>query len=178
VGAPGTGKSRLAQSVGCWLQDCSNKELGECAEKDTLSVHITFNNDSKYDIHRNLDGKYATCSLGSRALASYFGSNWRKLCDVVDVKFMPLDLCLEVIVDHHRRSKGPNDSDTPTILYLAVDDVGSVVRNDVHLPVPKLPLEEVESIFRGNKDVAPCRSMWEPSFLSVAGRHRSGCGNI
>jgi len=198
MGAPGTGKSRLAQSVGSWLQDCSNKELGDCARNDSLSVHITFNNDTKYDTHQNLDGKCASGSLGSRALASYFGINWMKLCRYVDVKFMQLHLCLEVIVDHHRRSKGLNDTDTPTILYLAVDDVGSVVRNDaflndmirslsqmlitpppnsffvtlvtgttynpvvamlrkrtcpfVHLPVPLLPLEEVESIFRGNKD--------------------------
>jgi hypothetical protein len=76
MGAPGTGKSRLAQSVGSWLKDCSNKELGDCARNDTLSVHITFNSDTKCDIHRNLDGKYASGSLGSRALASYFGINW------------------------------------------------------------------------------------------------------
>jgi len=80
MGAPGTGKSRLAQSVGSWLQDCSNKELGDCARNDSLSVHITFNNDTKYDIHPNLDGKYATCSLGSRALASYFGMDGAVSC--------------------------------------------------------------------------------------------------
>jgi hypothetical protein len=198
MGAPGTGKSRLAQSVGSWLKDCSNKELADCAEKDTLSVHITFNSDTKYMTDAHLGGKSASGSLGSRALASYFGINWRKLCHVVDVKFMKLDLCVEVIVEHHRRSMGLNDTDTPTILYLAVDDVGRVVQYDdflndminelgqmlitpppnsffvtlvtgtiynpvvarlresthphFNLPVPLLPLEEVESIFRGNKD--------------------------
>jgi hypothetical protein len=198
MGAPGMGKSHLAQSVGSWLKDCSNKELADCACKDTLSVHITFNSDTKYNTHPQFESKYATRSLGSRALASYFGIDWMKLCEIVDIEFIRLELCLEVIVKHHRRSKGLNDTDTPTILYLAVDDVENVVKNDfflndmiraltqtlitpppnsffvtlvtgttynpvvamlrkrncpfVPLRVPLLPLEEVESIFRGNKD--------------------------
>ena len=120
--APGTGKSRLAQSLPDALKTCGDPELETLARNDTLTILISFNGDTKYD--ENFD-KSASSSIGVRALASYFGFPWDVLMREPFVSKITLKMCLETILKHHRRDFPEGAPET--VLYLAVDDVGGII---------------------------------------------------
>jgi hypothetical protein len=119
--APGTGKSRLAESGAKFLSESKNDELRRMAQDDTLAIHISFNGNTKYD--KETDHK-ASQSLGLRVLSSYFGFDWGILKGGNFLSGLTLESCLQAVLLHHRRNF---PADAPrTILYLAVDDIGGI----------------------------------------------------
>ena len=130
MSAPGTGKSLLAQTVPTWLKESHDPKLRAMATKDPLIVCISFNSDTKFNaVSEASDGNNA---LSWRLLASYFGQIKESV--IAGLGRLPLfNVCLDAIVkDHRARHPYIKEEDT-TLIYLAVDDVTSLMHHPVTL---------------------------------------------
>jgi len=122
-GAPGTGKSRLAEEVGKSFRDIGTRHdkenypnLAKLAN-DVLCIHLSFNSNTKIEEDEtNVQG-----ALSRRLISSAFDLDFDSSSRFRGMKFRD---SLKLVLHFHRLHHAP---DAPrTLVYVAIDDIGGV----------------------------------------------------
>eukprot|EP00808_Paulinella_micropora_P023345 g53611.t1 len=141
----GTGKSRLAQEALPLLQKhVEHRELRALLRNSTVSVHVTFNGDTKFNQWDRESG--AEAALSVRTLASYFGVQITSLHFLRTIELRTALDC--ILLDFRRRRSLAQDS--PVAFYLAVDDMGQTL----------LPADNAKVARSFLKDISNAAGSW------------------
>lgn len=125
MGGPGTGKSRLADFGLVALKSTKDEELRDLANKRSLAVHVTYNSHSGFNGVDAMIG--AEASLGCRILASYFNFTLSNITYQPDIKTLTVEASVNAVVEHFRSTQTGLAPSEPVLLYVAVDDITSIV---------------------------------------------------
>eukprot|EP00808_Paulinella_micropora_P017264 g661.t1 len=156
----GTGKSRLAQETLSLLQKhVEHRELRALLRNSTVSVHVTFNGDTKFNQWDRESG--AEAALSVRTLASYFGVQITSLHFLRTIELRTALDC--ILLDFRRRRSLAQDS--PVAFYLAVDDVGQTLLPADNAKVARSFLKDISNA-AGSWLLGPPRSVFPITLMT------------
>eukprot|EP00808_Paulinella_micropora_P014559 g16304.t1 len=156
----GTGKSRLAQEALPLLQKhVEHRELRALLRNSTVSVHVTFNGDTKFNQWDRESG--AEAALSVRTLASYFGVQITSLHFLRTIELRTALDC--ILLDFRRRRSLAQDS--PVAFYLAVDDVGQTLLPADNAKVARSFLKDISNA-AGSWLLGPPRSVFPITLMT------------
>jgi hypothetical protein len=128
LGAPGTGKSSLAER-GLKMLSCSkNSDLKKLLNNNPLAIHITFNSDSKFGMNDGTKG--AEWAISIRLLSSYFRISISELYPKL-IHYSVTVLQTLYFIEKHHRLYFHIPINKCLLVYIAVDDVDNILNDKV-----------------------------------------------